>query len=41
MFGYRGGIPKIRFETQRMIIRLAYERDAERLANYYTLNRRF
>ncbi|MGP7975197.1 30S ribosomal protein S5 alanine N-acetyltransferase, partial [Proteus mirabilis] len=36
MFGYRSGIPKVRFETKRMIVRLAYERDAEKLANYYT-----
>lgn len=41
MFGYRSGIPKVRFETKRMIVRLAYERDAENLANYYTLNRHF
>lgn len=41
MFGYRSGIPKVRFETKRMIVRLAYERDAEKLANYYTLNRHF
>lgn len=41
MFGYRGGIPRVRFETNRIIIRLANERDAEKLADYYSINRRF
>jgi len=41
MFGYRSNIPKIRLVTDRMVIRLAYERDDLRLADYYSENREF
>lgn len=41
MFGYRSGMPKVRFETKRMIVRLTTERDAEKLADYYSENRRY
>ncbi|MTC60910.1 30S ribosomal protein S5 alanine N-acetyltransferase [Providencia rustigianii] len=41
MFGYRSNEPKVRLITDRMIIRLAYERDNYRLADYYILNKDF
>ncbi|UNH28682.1 ribosomal protein S5-alanine N-acetyltransferase [Moellerella wisconsensis] len=41
MFGYRNGAPKPRLVTDRMVIRLAYERDAYRLADYYCENKVF
>lgn len=41
MFGYRSNEPKVRLITERMIVRLAYERDNYRLADYYSLNKDF
>lgn len=41
MFGYRNPAPKIRLITDRMVVRLVYERDALRLAEYYQDNREF
>ncbi|WP_340610293.1 ribosomal protein S5-alanine N-acetyltransferase [Xenorhabdus bharatensis] len=41
MFGYRSTSPKVRFITDRMIVRLVYERDAYRLAEYYSENKDF
>ncbi|OTA19562.1 alanine acetyltransferase [Xenorhabdus beddingii] len=41
MFGYRSTSPKIRFITDRMVVRLVYERDAYRLAEYYAENKDF
>jgi ribosomal-protein-alanine N-acetyltransferase len=41
MFGYRSAAPKVRLTTDRMVLRLVYERDAHRLADYYTENRAF
>lgn len=39
MFGYRSASPKVRLVTPRLIVRLAYERDDYRLAEYYASNR--
>ena len=41
MFGYRSNVPKVRLTTDRMIVRLVYDRDAWRLAEYYAENRLF
>lgn len=41
MFGYRTNEPKVRLVTERMVVRLAYERDGYRLADYYSENREF
>ena len=41
MFGYRSSEPKVRLITERMVVRLAYERDNYRLADYYSLNKDF
>ncbi|EKT57492.1 ribosomal protein S5-alanine N-acetyltransferase [Providencia sneebia] len=41
MFGYRINEPKVRLVTERMIVRLAYERDSYRLADYYSENKEF
>jgi len=41
MFGYRNNVPKVRLVTDRMVVRLVYERDAWRLADYYAENRQF
>lgn len=41
MFGYRNNAPQIRLVTDRLIVRLVHERDAWRLADYYTENRHF
>ncbi|CAM3734750.1 ribosomal protein S5-alanine N-acetyltransferase [Xenorhabdus thuongxuanensis] len=41
MFGYRSTSPKIRFITNRMVVRVVYERDAYRLAEYYAENKNF
>lgn len=41
MFGYRNNVPKVRLVTDRMVVRLVYERDAWRLADYYAENRHF
>ncbi|MBP6121229.1 MULTISPECIES: ribosomal protein S5-alanine N-acetyltransferase [Providencia] len=41
MFGYRTNGPKVRLVTERMIVRLAYERDNYRLADYYSANKEF
>lgn len=41
MFGYRNNVPKIRLITDRLVVRLVYERDAWRMADYYAENRQF
>jgi ribosomal-protein-alanine N-acetyltransferase len=41
MFGYRTAAPKVRLTTDRMVVRLLYERDAHRLAEYYLENRAY
>ena len=41
MFGYRSSKPKVRLATERLIVRLAYERDNYRLADYYSANNEF
>ncbi|CAM3238333.1 acetylation of N-terminal alanine of 30S ribosomal subunit protein S5 [Xenorhabdus nematophila ATCC 19061] len=41
MFGYRSTSPKIRFITDRMVVRLVYERDTYKLAEYYAENKDF
>lgn len=41
MFGYRSNVPKVSLTTDRLIVRLANERDAYRLADYYTENKDF
>ncbi|MDX7987404.1 30S ribosomal protein S5 alanine N-acetyltransferase [Xenorhabdus sp. 12] len=41
MFGYRSTSPKLRFITDRIVVRLVYERDAYRLADYYAENKDF
>ncbi|WP_387489890.1 ribosomal protein S5-alanine N-acetyltransferase [Photorhabdus sp. RM96S] len=41
MFGYRSTLPKVRLITERMVVRLVYERDAYRLAEYYSENHEF
>ncbi|OCQ53022.1 putative ribosomal N-acetyltransferase YdaF [Photorhabdus australis subsp. thailandensis] len=41
MFGYRSTLPKVRLITDRMVLRLVYERDAYRLAEYYSENHEF
>lgn len=41
MFGYRSNVPKVRLVTDRIVIRLTYERDNYRLADYYSLNKDF
>ncbi|MBS0847660.1 ribosomal protein S5-alanine N-acetyltransferase [Citrobacter sp. JGM124] len=41
MFGYRNNVPKVRLLTERLVVRLVYERDSWRLADYYEENRRF
>lgn len=41
MFGYRNNVPKVRLITDRLVVRLVYERDAWRLADYYSENRQF
>lgn len=41
MFGYRINEPKVRLVTERMVVRLAYERDNYRLADYYSENKDF
>ncbi|GKX53163.1 ribosomal protein S5-alanine N-acetyltransferase [Budvicia aquatica] len=41
MFGYRSNVPKVSLTTDRMVVRLANERDAYRLADYYTENKDF
>ncbi|MCD1127527.1 ribosomal protein S5-alanine N-acetyltransferase [Jinshanibacter sp. LJY008] len=41
MFGYRSNVPKVSLATDRLTVRLACERDAYRLADYYTENREF
>jgi len=41
MFGYHSNLPKVRLTTDRMVVRLVYERDAHRLAEYYAANREF
>lgn len=39
MFGYRAASPKVRLVTDRLVVRLANERDDYRLAEYYAGNR--
>lgn len=41
MFGYRTNEPKVRLVTERMVVRLAGERDGYRLADYYSENKEF
>lgn len=41
MLGYRSNMPKIRLMTDRLVVRLIYERDSWRLADYYAENRQF
>ncbi|QTF08133.1 ribosomal protein S5-alanine N-acetyltransferase [Brenneria izadpanahii] len=41
MFGYRSTSSKVHLKTERMVVRLAHERDAWRLAEYYSENRDF
>lgn len=41
MFGYRSTPAKVHLTTDRLVVRLAYERDAWRLAEYYAENRDF
>lgn len=41
MFGYRSTTPRVRLTTDRLVVRLAHERDAWRLAEYYAENRDF
>lgn len=41
MFGYRVTPPKIRLITDRLIVRLVYERDAYHLAEYYAENQQY
>jgi len=41
MFGYRSTAPKVTLTTDRMVVRMVYERDAHRLADYYAENRAF
>ncbi|TCW00051.1 ribosomal protein S5-alanine N-acetyltransferase [Biostraticola tofi] len=41
MFGYHSASPKVRLVTDRLVVRLAHERDAWRLADYYTDNREY
>lgn len=39
MFGYRAASPKVLLVTDRLVVRLANERDDYRLAEYYAANR--
>lgn len=39
MVGYRSASPKVRLVTDRLVVRLANERDDYRLAEYYAANR--
>ncbi|MFP1721306.1 ribosomal protein S5-alanine N-acetyltransferase [Lonsdalea quercina] len=41
MFGYRSTSATVRLTTDRLVVRLAHERDAWRLAEYYAENREF
>ena len=41
MFGYRSNVPKVRLTTDRLVVRLVYDRDAWRLADYYAENKGF
>lgn len=41
MFAHRIQLPKVRLETEHLVIRLAYQHDAERLSDYYVKNREF
>lgn len=41
MFGYRNNMPKVRLLTDRLMVRLVYDRDSWRLADYYAENRQF
>lgn len=41
MFGYRSASPKVRLVTERLVVRLANERDDYLLAEYYASNREF
>lgn len=41
MFGYKSAVPKVQLATDRMVLRLAHERDSHRMAEYYTDNREF
>ncbi|MGC6386917.1 ribosomal protein S5-alanine N-acetyltransferase [Ewingella sp. S1.OA.A_B6] len=41
MFGYKSATPRVRLTTDRMVLRLVHERDAQRMADYYVENRQF
>ena len=41
LFGYRANTPQLRFNTDRMVVRLAHERDAYRISEYYCENEAF
>lgn len=41
MFGYRSTPARVQLTTDRLVVRLAHERDAWRLAEYYSENREF
>ncbi|MBJ7220590.1 MULTISPECIES: ribosomal protein S5-alanine N-acetyltransferase [unclassified Brenneria] len=41
MFGYRSAPSRVHLTTDRLVVRLAHERDAWRLAEYYSENRDF
>ncbi|MEH0873270.1 ribosomal protein S5-alanine N-acetyltransferase [Pectobacterium cacticida] len=41
MFGYRSTPTRVQLTTERLVVRLAHERDAWRLAEYYSENRDF
>lgn len=41
MFGYRSATPKVRLITDRLVVRLVHDRDAYRMADYYSVNRDF
>lgn len=41
MFGYRSTPARVQLTTDRLVVRLAHERDAWRLAEYYSENRDF
>lgn len=41
LFGYRANTPQLRFNTDRMVVRLAHERDAYRISEYYCDNEEF
>lgn len=41
MFGYRSNVLKVRLIIDRLVVRLVYDRDVWRFADYYVENRYF